>query len=102
MKITVLKKEVGFPARIELIEDSLEGLQKAVGGYIECVNVDRGICVVCNEEGRINGMRANTIIDGEVYYGDIIIAATDKYGEGFANVSSKIVNRYMNLASIIE
>ena len=32
------------------VSDTLEALQKAVGGYIEAVTVLEGVVVLCNEE----------------------------------------------------
>jgi hypothetical protein len=41
------------------ISDSLENLQKTVGGYIETVTLDNGVVLICNEEGRIRDMPYN-------------------------------------------
>ena len=38
------------------IENSLEAKQAFVGGYIEVVDIGNGIDLICNEEGKINGM----------------------------------------------
>lgn len=47
------------PYEIE-IPDSLESLQKEVGGWIEAVYPsDDMIAVICNEEGKMNGMELN-------------------------------------------
>lgn len=44
------------PERI-FITDSLEDLQKAVGGYIEQFsNFDDDAVIVCNEEGKLRGL----------------------------------------------
>ena len=42
--------------------DSLEDLQKAVGGYIEAININwenRALTVYCNEEGRVHELPIN-------------------------------------------
>ena len=41
------------------ISDSLENLQKSVGGYIETVTLDNGLVLICNEEGKIRDMPYN-------------------------------------------
>ena len=41
------------------ISDSLENLQKTVGGYIETVTLDNGLVLICNEEGKIRDMPYN-------------------------------------------
>lgn len=62
--------EPGKCARIADIDSSLEGLQAAVGGgLIEAVwPFEEQVCIVCNEEGKINGMSLNRAIkrDGEI------------------------------------
>ena len=41
------------------VSDSLENLQKTVGGYIETVTLDNGVVLICNEEGRLRNMPYN-------------------------------------------
>ena len=41
------------------ISDSLENLQKTVGGYIETVTLDNGVVLICNEEARLRDMPYN-------------------------------------------
>ena len=41
------------------VSDSLENLQKTVGGYIETVTLNNGVVLICNEEGRIRDMPYN-------------------------------------------
>ena len=41
------------------ISDSLENLQKTVGGYIETVTLDNGVVLIVNEEGRLRNMPYN-------------------------------------------
>lgn len=38
------------------VENSLEAVQKFVGGYIETIGMGNGIVLVCNEEGKLNNM----------------------------------------------
>lgn len=37
----------------------LEELQAIVGGYIECLNLNDGRLLVCNEEGKLEGLPLN-------------------------------------------
>ena len=41
------------------VSDTLEALQKAVGGYNGKVTVLEGVVVLCNEEGRLMGLPEN-------------------------------------------
>ena len=63
-----LKIEPGkAPKRID-IDNTLEALQNAVGGYIEVIylNKQRPACLICNEEGKLSGLPMNRAL----YAGD--------------------------------
>ena len=72
--IRVVLCEPGKCARVADIESSLEGLQAAVGGgLIEAVYpFDEPVCIVCNEEGKLNGMTLNRSIKNNGKVQDII------------------------------
>ena len=65
-KITVLLVEPNkYPKFIE-IEDSLEAMQRAVGGDIEeYMPFSDEVAIICNEEGKINGEPYNRAIYSE-------------------------------------
>mgnify|MGYP003197984914 CR=1 FL=1 len=59
-KIKVVLLEPGKLARTAEIGTSLEDLQKIVDGLIEAYYpFEEQVCIVCNEESKINGMRPN-------------------------------------------
>ena len=61
--IKVIVLEPNTEARIEEIEHTLENLQRIVGGYIEAYYpFPEDVCIVCNDEGKINGMELNRAI----------------------------------------
>ena len=65
------------------ISDSLENLQKTVGGYIECVTFSQFV-ILCNEEGKIRGLPFNMNIGTfDTLVGTIIVLGID--GEDFAD-----------------
>ncbi|MBQ9599858.1 MAG: DUF3846 domain-containing protein [Clostridia bacterium] len=41
------------------IDNTLEALQDAVGGYIETVHITDKLVIVCNEEGKLKNLPAN-------------------------------------------
>lgn len=45
-----------------LIDNELGAMQALVGGFIEVVHTVSGALIVCNEEGRINGMKPNRVV----------------------------------------
>ena len=59
-KISVLLIEPNkYPKMIE-IEDTLEAMQSVVGGDIEeYMPFDDEVAIICNEEGKFNGMQPN-------------------------------------------
>jgi len=62
-KIRVVLCEPGKYARIADIDSSLRGLQQTVGGLIKATYpFDEATCIVCNEEGKINGLPLNRSI----------------------------------------
>ena len=69
------------PPYAAVIGGSLESLQAAVGGWIECTYpFDDNAFVIGNEEAKLIGMEGNRRIGGAVYAGPLLIAADD--GEG--------------------
>lgn len=65
-KITVLLFEPGEYPRIIEIEESLEAMQKTVGGYIEqYMPFDDEVAIICNEEGKLHGAELNRAIYSE-------------------------------------
>lgn len=65
-ELEVLLVEPGQYAKMTTIEAGLSSMQKIVGGYIQAVNYfDEPVTLVCNEEGKINGMELNRAIKDE-------------------------------------
>ena len=80
--IRILKKLPGEPWRWEVIDNTLEALQKAVDGPIECVNIGSDV-LICNEEGKLRGMDKNILFRLELFVGPVLCAGTD--GEEFTD-----------------
>ena len=71
--IRVVLLEPGKLARVADIDSSLEGLQKTVNGLIEAAYpFEEEVCIICNEEGKLNGMPLNRAIRCEGQIIDII------------------------------
>ena len=87
-QILVVIKEPGQAPKVEpLFDNTLEALQKAVGGYIEAVTVAEDIVVICNEEGRLIGLPFNTRVLGISFVGTVIVAGVK--GDEFASLKSR-------------
>ena len=88
-------------ARIAEVGTTLDAMQRTVGGDIEAYYpFEEQVCIVCNEEGKINGLPLNRAIRDEDT-GDIadIIAGTfffcDCSGESFGSLSTEQQKRYL-------
>lgn len=84
-KISVLIKAPGRVPRHVNISDTLENLQKTVGGYIETVTLARDLVVIRDEEGRLKGKRDCCNIGGVDFAGTVILCGVD--GDAFADLS---------------
>ncbi len=82
MKVYI--KEPGKALELKEIDNTLEELQRIVGGCIETVTVASDCIIICNEEGRINDMHYNCTLFGMQFFGTLIFAGTD--GEEFCDL----------------
>lgn len=90
------------PAYEAYIDDSLEGLQQAVGGWIECTYpFDDNVYLIGNEEAKLEGLSGNRKINGSVYAGNLLIAADDGGGETI-NLTDKQVEKYLKMFAVPE
>lgn len=84
VRVIIKRSDEEF-GHITNISPSLKNLQKTVGGYIECVTLglyDWGnIHIICNEEGRLDGLEYNCEVCGIDFVGTIIVAAANGEGE---------------------
>ena len=98
-KIKVVLLEPGKLARTAEIDASLAEMQKVVGGLIEpFYPFEEQVCIVCNEESKINGMRPNRSVkndDGvmvDFIFGPAFIC--DCRGENLDSLSDEQIDRY--------
>ena len=83
-KIRVIIKEPGCKPRSVWISDSLENLQKHVGGYIEINHIATDLVLICDEEGRLKDKPFCAKICGWNFVGTIILAGSK--GEELADI----------------
>lgn len=77
----VIVKRVGESPTVEDVENKLEAFQELVGGYIEVVSVGLEIVIVCNEEGKIDGLPVNFGIGHDTINGTAVFVAHDSYDD---------------------
>lgn len=83
-KIKVIIKDPGYKPRSTNISDSLQNLQRTIGGYIEIVPISTDCVIICDEEGRIKGYPHCCNICGINFFGTIIICGVS--GDEFADI----------------
>ena len=84
-----------LPKEIEF-ENTLEDKQHLVGGYIECVYPEKndGVVFICNEEGKINGMKYNRDIGYDIIYGPFLILGDDYDNGDFKSLTEDQILKY--------
>ena len=59
-RITVVYKQPGAKAKLQVIDNTLESFQTLVNGYIETAcRLSPDLFVICNEEGKLRKMEPN-------------------------------------------
>lgn len=88
----VLIKEPGKPWVVALIPNTLEALQRAVGGYIETLTINAGtepLVLIMDEEGRLEGKPYNMTISGVDLVGTLLLCGKD--GDEFTDVPDWVI-----------
>ena len=90
----VLIKEPGGAWEVAEVENTLDALQKAVGGYIETLPIvatdtSEEAVMVMDEEGRLKGKERNIAICGTDIVGTVLICGQD--GDEFTDVPDWLV-----------
>lgn len=94
----VIYVEPGKPAQKTKICTELSDLQRVVDGYIEACEVGENIFVICNEDGKINGMTPNRALFDEkedlcdVVFGPFFVC--EGKGERFGSLSEEHLEQY--------
>ncbi len=101
-KIKVVMLEPGKLSYTAEIDASLEGMQRVVKGLIEpFYPFEEQVCIICNEESKINGMCPNrSVKNDEGIMVDFIFGPAficDCRGESLASLSDEQINRYSKM-----
>ena len=88
-------KPYELPEEIE-IDNTLEAKQKLVGGWIEQAFLpkDDSVVLICNEEGKINGMKPNRDIGHDIIFGPFLIVGNDYENGGYKSLTSEQILNY--------
>ena len=104
-KIAVLYIAPDEAPKVMYIKPELEEMQRLVGGYIEeYMPFDDEVAIICNEEGKINGMPLNRAIydesDGkrgqmiDIIAGQFFLANAPYGSEKFQSLTPEMIDKY--------
>lgn len=92
----------GEPAEVIEMEDSLKAMQEIVGGLIEeYMPWDDEVAIICNEEGKMNGLPLNRAVRDEygtiqdVIAGDFFICYAPIESERFLSMPPELEEKYL-------
>lgn len=77
------------------ISDSLENLQKTVGGFIEVIPLANKIVMICNEEGKLRKLEPNFHMPYDTIVGTVIICGV--IGENFSDIPDNFFKTWKSL-----
>ena len=85
--ITALMVEPNKHPEIMQLATDLDSLQKAVSigasyqGLIELIGLGEGVCLLCNEEGKLIGLPGNRSLGRDVIAGVFYVVGSDPHGD---------------------
>jgi hypothetical protein len=85
-KIKVALKKINESVKLVEVEDTLTAYQELVGGYIEVVYLENDFILICNEEGKLEGLPMNFPLGRDIIVGDVFFSKDDGEG-GFASMT---------------
>ena len=82
----IIKRPDELIGHVCWISNTLENLQRNVGGYIETLTILRNpdVIIIMNEDGKLDDSKYNFKIPGDQIFGVIIVCGRD--GDNFADV----------------
>ncbi len=90
--ITILKIEPMCKPEVVMVENTLRAFQQLVGGFIELLDVSDTVCILVNEEGKLNNLTPNRRFGGDILVGTILVVGRD--GENLASLSADELETY--------
>ena len=78
-QIRVIYKRVGFDPVEVTVDNTLEHMQKMIGGYIETIPwyFYNGMRLLCDEEGKLDHRPVNFVFKGDAIVGSVMWVGTD-------------------------
>ena len=92
--IEILYKEPNKNPVKRKIPNTLEEMQKIVGGYIEVVGYKDAL-LICNEEGKLMGLEPNISLGNDIICGSFFIAGDDCENADFISLTESQFEKFM-------
>lgn len=86
-RISVVVAKAGEQPELTEIDNTLEALQSAVGGWIQVISLSERILVVMDEEGKLKGYKDNFHIPHDTVVGTAVFVASE--GEEFGSLTAE-------------
>lgn len=105
MKIKTILVKPQTPPAVVFMENRLENLQEAVGGYIDMLNLfDDDVDIILNDEGKLIGLPPNKILmyNGKVIdmlSGNLLITGVDKNTGDTISIPEDKIDKYLKIFS---
>lgn len=106
-EITVLKVAPHCQPEVVILQNDLRSLQEAVSidapyvGLIEIVWLDAKTCILCNEEGKLIGLKPNRRLGHDILCGVFYVMGQDEEGN-LTSLPSAAIERYRQIFSCPE
>ena len=68
----IIKRPDEAYGHVTHISDSLENLQRIVGGHIQMISMGETMAVICNDDGKLIGLERNCEYGADYFVGTII------------------------------
>ena len=91
MRVLIVEPQK-MPHEAEINKD-LHSMQRVVGGLIECVDLDNETTLVCNEEGKLQGLEGNRRVGRDIIAGTFFICGFNDDGE-FVSLTDEQISKY--------
>jgi hypothetical protein len=98
-KISILLVCPNEIPKVMKIQNTLEAKQKLVDGLIEVCYLpeDNEVCLICNEEGKLNNSLPNRNIGYDFIYGNFLIVGDDYANADFKSLTNEQIKKYKEM-----
>ena len=94
-EIEVLVVEPGKYPYMATIENTLQALQEAVGGYLKVIGLDEESLIVGNNESKLMGLPGNRRFENDILAGTFLVVGSQ--GDEFASLSRENQKNYVSM-----